>query len=49
VKGPSSLNQPPSAGLQFAGEVQIDGVTQQMTVRLFDLAGEVLFEVRLDP
>jgi phosphodiesterase/alkaline phosphatase D-like protein len=38
VKGPRALNQPPSVGLQFAGEVQIDGATAQMTVRLFDLA-----------
>ncbi|MDQ3722140.1 MAG: alkaline phosphatase D family protein [Actinomycetota bacterium] len=49
VKGPSTRNQPPSAGLQFAGEVQIDGETEQMVVRIFDLAGEVLFEVGLDP
>ena len=49
VKGPSAPNQPPSAGLQFAGEVQIDGATEQMTVRIFDLAGEVLFEVTLQP
>jgi alkaline phosphatase D len=47
VKGPSTPNQPPSNGLQFAGEVQIDGATAQMTVRIFDLAGDVLFEVAL--
>ena len=49
VKGPSSPNQPPSAGLQFAGEVQIDGATRGMTVRIFDLAGAVLYEVGLSP
>ena len=49
VKGPSTPNQPPSAGLQFAGEVEIDAATEQMAVRIFDLAGEVLFEVVLDP
>ncbi|MBA3746783.1 MAG: alkaline phosphatase D family protein, partial [Solirubrobacterales bacterium] len=49
VKGPTMPNQPPSAGLQFAGEVQIDGATEQMAVRIFDLAGAVLFEVGLDP
>jgi alkaline phosphatase D len=49
VKGPTTPNQPPSAGLQFAGEVQIDGDTEQMTVAIFDLAGDVLFEVTLDP
>lgn len=49
VKGPSSPNQPPSAGLQFAGEVQIDGSNAEMTVRLFDLAGDVLYAVGLSP
>ncbi len=49
VKGPSSPNQPPSAGLQFAGEVQIDGAAKQMTVRIFDLEGNVLYEVGLNP
>ena len=49
VKGPSSRNQPPSAGLQFAGEVQIDGAGEEMAVRLFDLAGDVLYEVGLSP
>jgi len=49
VKGPSSPNQPPSAGLQFAGEVQIDGATRAMTVRIFNLAGAVLYEVGLSP
>lgn len=39
VKGPSSPNQPPSAGRQFAGEVHIDADSEQMTVRIFDLAG----------
>jgi len=49
VKGPSSRNQPPSAGLQFAGEVLIDGATRAMAVRIFDLAGDVLYEVQLSP
>ncbi|MEJ7786502.1 MAG: alkaline phosphatase D family protein [Solirubrobacteraceae bacterium] len=49
VKGPSTPNQPPSAGLQFAGEVLIDGLTEQMTVRIIDLAGDVLFEVASNP
>lgn len=49
VKGPTSRNQPPSAGLQFAGEVQIDGATRAMKVSIFDLAGEVLYEVQLSP
>jgi len=49
VRAPSTPNQPPSAGLQFAGEVQIDGATRAMTVRIFDLAGTVLYEVELSP
>ena len=49
VKGPTTPNQPPSAGLQFVGEVQIDGVTEQMAVRIIDLAGDVLFDVALHP
>ncbi|MDQ3630702.1 MAG: alkaline phosphatase D family protein [Actinomycetota bacterium] len=49
VKGPTSRNVPPSAGLQFAGEVQIDGASNEMTVSIFDLAGDVLYEVGLSP
>ncbi len=42
-------NQPPSAGLQFFGQVAIAGDTGVMTVRLRDLAGATLYEVALDP
>jgi alkaline phosphatase D len=40
-KGQSNL--PPSAGMQFFGEVRIDGRTRAMTVTLRDLAGAALF------
>lgn len=42
-------NLPPSAGMQFFGEVYIEGRTGEMTVRLIDLAGAILFEKRLAP
>jgi alkaline phosphatase D len=37
-------NLPPSAGMQFFGEVHIDGKTRAMTVTLRDLAGTRLFQ-----
>ena len=46
-KGQSNL--PPSAGLQFFGEVHIDAASGQLTVRLLDVAGTVLFEKRILP
>ena len=52
VKAPSEeqgANLPPSAGLQFFGLVDIDGNTQQMTVRLMDRADTELWSVTLDP
>ena len=52
VKAPSAeqgANLPPSAGLQFFGLVDIDGATQQMTVRLMDRADTELYRVTLDP
>ncbi len=42
-------NLPPSMGLQFFGLVDIDGQTEQMTVRLMDRADEELYKVTLDP
>ena len=42
-------NRPPSEGLQFYGLAEIDGLTEEMTVSLRNLAGERLFEVRLSP
>ena len=43
------VNLPPSAGLQFFGLVDIDGVTGQMTVRLIDRDDTELWSVTLDP
>ncbi|MEO1138285.1 MAG: alkaline phosphatase D family protein [Pseudomonadota bacterium] len=42
-------NLPPSMGLQFFGLVDIDGDTQQMTVRLMDRADTELYSITLDP
>ncbi|MEX0339877.1 MAG: alkaline phosphatase [Arenibacterium sp.] len=51
VKAPpeGQVNLPPSMGLQFFGLVDIDGATQQMTVRLMDRADTELYKVTLDP
>jgi alkaline phosphatase D len=46
-KGESGLA--PSAGLQFFGEVEIEGRTGGMTVRLKDVTGATLFTQRIDP
>jgi alkaline phosphatase D len=42
-------NLPPSAGLQFFGQVDIDGATEVMTVQLKDLTGATLFTQELAP
>jgi alkaline phosphatase D len=42
-------NLPPTAGLQFFGEVKIDGKTETMTVALKDIAGATLFTQVLEP
>jgi alkaline phosphatase D len=39
----------PSAGLQFFGEVEIEGRTGEMSVRLNDLTGMTLFTQRIEP
>ena len=52
VKAPAEdqgVNLPPSMGLQFFGLVDIDGATQQMTVRLMDRADTELWKITLDP
>ena len=46
---PSQFNLPPSAGLQFFGQVDIAGETEVMTVSLCDMTGEVLFGKVLEP
>jgi alkaline phosphatase D len=42
-------NLPPSAGLQFFGQVDIAGASEVMTVRLKDLSGATLFTKALEP
>ena len=42
-------NLAPSAGLQFFGQVDIDGASEIMTVRLKDLSGATLFIQELEP
>ncbi|MBS8227914.1 alkaline phosphatase D family protein [Vannielia litorea] len=51
VKAPEAgqANLPPSAGLQFFGLVEIDGATEQLTVRLMDRADTELWSTTLDP
>jgi alkaline phosphatase D len=46
---PGQANLPPSAGLQFFGQVDIDGSSAAMTVRLKDLAGTTLYTRELAP
>ncbi|MEQ9126258.1 MAG: alkaline phosphatase D family protein, partial [Alphaproteobacteria bacterium] len=48
VKAPTKeqgANLPPSMGLQFFGLVDIDGATEQMTVRLMDRADQELWKI----
>ncbi|QPC43211.1 alkaline phosphatase D family protein [Kaustia mangrovi] len=42
-------NLPPSMGLQFFGQVKIDGDTEEMTVTLKDRDNADLYEVTLEP
>ncbi len=52
VKAPTAeqgSNLPPSMGLQFFGLVDIDGTTEQLTVRLMDRDDAELHKVTLDP
>ena len=51
VKAPpeGQANLPPSAGLQFFGQVDIEGATGMMTVTLKDLAGASLWSTTLNP
>lgn len=42
-------NLPPSDGLQFFGQVDIDGVSEEMSVRLKDVNGATLFTQVLAP
>jgi alkaline phosphatase D len=47
--GADRPNLPPSAGMQFFGDVKIDGATGQMTVILRDRADAALWSTTLDP
>lgn len=51
VKTPEEgiFNLPPSAGMQFFGQVEIDGETEVMMVTLCDLEGEALFAQEIEP
>ncbi len=46
---PGQANLPPSAGLQFFGDVRISGKTRELTVVLRDSAGTALFTKTLAP
>ena len=48
-KAPDTQNAPPSAGLQFFGQVDIDAKTRAMTVTLKDLTGASLYTKTLAP
>jgi alkaline phosphatase D len=46
---PGQANLPPSAGLQFFGQIDIDHGSRDLTVSLKDLTGATLFSQRLRP
>jgi alkaline phosphatase D len=46
---PHEQNLPPSAGMQFFGVVDIDGVDEAMTVRLMDRQNQELFRQTIEP
>ncbi|MGD9511893.1 MAG: alkaline phosphatase [Geminicoccaceae bacterium] len=46
---PGQVNLPPSAGLQFFGQIDIDGRSEVMTVSLKDASGATLFAQELEP
>lgn len=51
VKAPTGgqINLPPSAGMQFFGDVLIDAKSAEMTVHLRDLTGASLWSTKLTP
>ncbi|MBB1243896.1 alkaline phosphatase D family protein [Streptomyces durbertensis] len=49
VKAPTAANVPPSQGGQFYGQVDIDGDSGELTVRLREQGGAVLFTKVLQP
>lgn len=44
-----TFNLPPSAGLQFFGQIEIDGQTEVLTATLRDLEGTSLYSIDIDP
>ena len=42
-------NRPPSEGLQFFGAVHIDGQSEVLSVTHYNVAGEKLWSVDLEP
>ena len=52
MKAPSKdqgVNLPPSFGMQFFGQVAIDGATEVMTVTLRDVDDNSLWSTALEP
>ena len=49
VKAPTEANTPPTEGGQYFGQVDIDGDSGELTVRLREEGGEVLFTKVLQP
>jgi alkaline phosphatase D len=49
VKAPATANVSPAGGYQFFGEVDIDGGSGELTVRLREQDGTVLFTQVLRP
>ena len=48
-KAPNEVNAPPTNGMQFFGQVDIDAKTKAMTVTLKDLTGTALYSKALAP
>jgi alkaline phosphatase D len=48
-KAPKEQNAPPTTGMQFFGQVDIDSKTKAFTVTLKDMLGEALFTKTLAP
>ncbi|TXT34400.1 MAG: alkaline phosphatase D [Comamonadaceae bacterium] len=48
-KAPNEVNAPPTNGMQFFGQVDIDAKTKAMTVTLKDLVGDSLYTKTLAP
>jgi alkaline phosphatase D len=48
-KAPNEVNAPPTNGMQFFGQVDIDAKTKAMTVTLKDIAGAALYAKTLEP